>query len=95
MTDYLLDTNVLIFRLRNQPRVEQLLSQLDDGGDWYISSVTRTEILAGMRPHEEEQTLNLLNALTSFPIDNLVADRAGAYFTSTPARASPSHFPMS
>ena len=77
MTDYLLDTSILIFRLRNNPRVEQLLSQLDDGGDWYISGIVRTEILAGMRPHEEAETLDLLNALISLPIDNPTADRAG------------------
>ena len=77
MTDYLLDTSILIFRLRNNPRVEQLLSQLDDGGDWYISGIVRTEILAGMRPQEEAATLDLLNALISLPIDNPTADRAG------------------
>jgi hypothetical protein len=77
MTNYLLDTNILIFRLRRYPQVEHLLHQLTDNGDWYISSIIRTEILAGMRSHEEKETLRLLNSLISLPVDNTIADRAG------------------
>lgn len=79
MTNYLLDTNILIFRLRGHPQVEHLLNQLSPDGDWYIASIIRTEILAGMRPHEEKVTLHLLNSLISLPIDNAIADRAGRW----------------
>jgi predicted nucleic acid-binding protein len=43
----------------------------------YISVVTRTEILAGMRPHEEQRTMDLLESLSSIPVDIAIADRAG------------------
>jgi len=43
----------------------------------FISVVTRTEILAGMRPHEEKRTMELLESLDNIPIDGAIADRAG------------------
>ncbi len=79
MTDYLLDTNVLILHFRNRPKITTLLSQWGATGSLFISVVTRTEILAGMRPHEEQRTKVLFNALTSLPIDTMIADRAGRF----------------
>jgi len=77
MTDYLLDTNILIFHFRNQPEAVEWLTQPETDRTLFISVVTRTEILAGMRPHEEQVTLNLLASLNNLPIDEPVADRAG------------------
>ena len=42
-----------------------------------ISVVTRTEILAGMRPHEEETTMALLDSLISLSVDEAIADPPG------------------
>jgi predicted nucleic acid-binding protein len=78
MTDYLLDTNVLILHFRNRPDITALLTEWQTiGDDLYISVATRTEILAGMRPHEEQQTMTLLDTLISLPVDEIIADRAG------------------
>ena len=77
MSDYLLDTNILIYQLWGNQSIVALLAHLADEGDFYISTVVRTEILAGMRPHEEAVTLNLLKNLISLPVDNSIADRAG------------------
>jgi tRNA(fMet)-specific endonuclease VapC len=77
MTDYLLDTNVLILHLRQRPNITALLTQWGEASALYISTVTRTEILAGMHSHEERHTLELLDSLTSIVIDQPIADQAG------------------
>ena len=77
MADYLLDSNILIFHLRDNPEATALLARWGAKGSLFISVATRTEILAGMRPHEEETTMVLLDSLISLPVDEAVADQAG------------------
>ena len=78
MADYLLDTNVLIFALRSNPKALDFLDALERKRERAcISVVTRTEILAGMRPHEEARTMELLDSLENLPVDEAIADRAG------------------
>lgn len=77
MTDYLLDTNILILQLRNRQTVRAFLAPLLQFGAVYISTVTRTEIIAGMHPHEEVMTMTLLDFIEARPIDRAVADLAG------------------
>jgi predicted nucleic acid-binding protein len=79
MASHLLDTNILIRRLRNDQAAATLLNSLEQSSGIYISVVTRTEILAGMRPQQEERTLALLDSLIAFPVDDLVADQAGRW----------------
>jgi predicted nucleic acid-binding protein len=76
--DYLLDTNVLVLALRSTPKALDFLDELDRKKKRVcISVATRTEILAGMRPHEEERTMELLDSLENLPVDEALADRAG------------------
>lgn len=77
MTDYLLDTNVLILHFRNRPNITALLNQWETTGALYISVVTRTELLAGMHPPEEQKTIALLDSLISLVVNEVIADRAG------------------
>ena len=77
MADYLLDSNILILHLRERPEITALLTQWGTEGALYISVATRTEIVAGMRPHEKERTLELLDSLENLPVDEAIADRAG------------------
>jgi predicted nucleic acid-binding protein len=77
MADYLLDTNVLILHLRERPDITALLTRWSEASVLYISTVTRTEILAGMHPHEEARTVELLDSLTSIIVDEAIADQAG------------------
>jgi len=78
VADYLLDTNVLILALRSDPKALEFLDALDRKRERaYISVATRTEILAGMRPHEEKRTMELLDSLKSVPVDEAIADQAG------------------
>ena len=78
MADYLLDTNILILALRSDPKALDFLDALDRKKERACTSVaTRTEILAGMRPHEEERTMELLDSLENLPVDEAIADLAG------------------
>jgi predicted nucleic acid-binding protein len=77
MADYLLDTNVLILHLRDHPELTALLTAWSETYVLNISMVTRTEVLAGMHPHEEKRTMELLDSLTSLVVDEAIADQAG------------------
>ncbi len=77
MVNYLLDTNVLILHLRERSEITALLTQWGSENVLCISVATRTEILAGMRPHEEDRTIELLDSLENFPVDEAIADQAG------------------
>lgn len=78
MADYVLDTNILILALRSDPKALDFLEELERKRERScISVVTRTEILAEMRPHEEERTMALLDSLENIPVDEAIADRTG------------------
>jgi predicted nucleic acid-binding protein len=72
-----LDTSVLILHLRERPEITALLTKWGEERALYISVVTRTKIIARMRPYEEERTLELLDSLENIPVDEAIADRAG------------------
>ena len=44
----------------------------------HASEITRLELLAGMRPTEEQGTRSLLSVLVWHPVDDDVAEEAGA-----------------
>jgi predicted nucleic acid-binding protein len=74
----LLDTSVLIDHLRGVSQAVELLTDAALRGDelWAVT-VTRTEVLAGMRPRERQATLALLDVLRWQPVTVELADRAG------------------
>ena len=78
MADYLLDTNILILALRSDSDALDFLETLSrEKESPLISVVTRTEVLAGMRPHEETRTMALLDSLANISVDEVIADHAG------------------
>ena len=72
------DTDVLIDALRGSRDARSLLARESAVERLHASEVTRLELLAGMRPSEVQQTRNLLGALLWHPLDEAVAERAGA-----------------
>lgn len=75
----LLDTSVLIDHLRGNPRARSRLEDAARTGELLaISVLTRTELLAGMRSSEEPSTRRLLSVLEHVPVDERIAERAGA-----------------
>lgn len=79
MPDYLLDSNVLIRHLRRHQSTTDLLAALILEGQVGIATISRTEIIEGMREHEREKTLRLLDSMIAYPLTIEVADRAGDY----------------
>lgn len=73
------DTSVLIDHLRDHPHAQQLLLVHAEAGDelWGVT-VTRAEVLSGMRSSERAATRRLLDALQWADVDVSLADRAGA-----------------
>jgi len=79
MSDYLLDSCVLIRHLRRHKPTTDLLSTLVLEGKVGIATISRTEIIEGMREHEREATMRLLDSLLAYPLDVAIADLAGEY----------------
>lgn len=74
----LVDTSVLIDHLRGHQAAADLLDEERRANRLHASEITRLEVLAGMRPAEEEDTLALLSTLVWHPVDRSVAEEAGA-----------------
>lgn len=86
MADYLLDSCILIRHLRRHQPTSDLLARLGRESSLAVASITRTELLQGVRNQERESTLALLNALTTFALDAAIADEAGEYVRMWAAR---------
>jgi predicted nucleic acid-binding protein len=75
--DYLLDSCILIRHLRRHRLTTALLSRLAVEGRVGIATISRLEIVEGMREHEREGTMQLLDSLLSYPLDAAIADLGG------------------
>lgn len=75
----LVDTSVLIDHLRGNTDARQALRTAADSGRRVAASVvTKVEVLAGMRPPEEDQTRRLLDVIDWVQVDDPIAEQAGA-----------------
>jgi predicted nucleic acid-binding protein len=73
------DTSVLIDHLRGRREARDALRRVVLAGERLVGSVlTRTEVLAGVRPAESVATHALLDALDWVAVDDEIADAAGA-----------------
>ncbi|MBA4380432.1 MAG: hypothetical protein C0393_07135, partial [Anaerolinea sp.] len=63
MSDYILDSGILIRHLRDYSGYPDLLKHLTDEARVYISAMTRLEIVRGLREPERRGTFALLNSL--------------------------------
>jgi len=73
----LVDTSVIIDYLRGHQGAAQALEEARSGAPLHASEMTRLEVLAGMRTHEERSTRALLSVFVWHPVDTLIAERAG------------------
>ena len=76
MAELLLDSDVVIWHLRGRPDVVAKVAAWAATRRLGVSAVTRAEVLAGARPHEEDATRSLLDAFEVIPVDAAIADRA-------------------
>lgn len=79
MKNVLVDTDILIHFLRGNVKALNVLSGLLEDADISCSVITVAEIHAGMKPHEREKTLELLDSLTVLDITVKIAEKAGQY----------------
>lgn len=86
MTDYLLDSGILIRHLRNYKGYPELTDRLAGEANVFISVMTRFEIVRGMRIYERESTFNLLESLDTLVMTSEIADAAGEIYYSGRAR---------
>jgi len=73
----LVDTSILIDYLRGHQGAADVLESERAAEALHASEITRLEVLAGMRPAEEQQTRTLLSTLRWHPVDEEVAEKAG------------------
>lgn len=71
------DTAVLIDHLRGTAEATRVLAEHRSVGSLHASEITRLEVLAGMRPGEEQRTRAVFAILEWHPVDEVVAQRAG------------------
>ena len=74
----LVDTSVLIDYLRGHAGAGDVLERERAADVLHASEITRIEVLAGMRPTEEDDTRALLSTLVWHPVDSEIAEEAGA-----------------
>jgi predicted nucleic acid-binding protein len=74
----LLDTSVVIDLLRgNAAALDAVRGAVEAGHDLGASVVVKVEVLAGMRPPEEQPKRRLLGGIEWIAVDDLIAESAG------------------
>jgi len=79
MIEYLLDSDVLIWQLRDQQETVALLARLSKTGLLTCSVVSIVEIQAGIRRGEEKKTNALLDSLKTYDVTPAIANLAGKF----------------
>ena len=74
----IVDTSILIDFLRGDSRASEAMRRWRSEGELHASEITRLEVLAGLRPSEQARTRVTLSALVWHPVDEAIAEGAGA-----------------
>lgn len=74
---YLLDSNIIIWHLRNRAEIVQLLASLASDAPLAFSPLVWFEVQAGIRDHEAKKTHQFFSSLNEVPFDGEVARYAG------------------
>lgn len=77
MPKFLIDSDVLIWFLRGQKQVVELMDVLKKLGAAACSSISVVEIQSGVKKGEEIKTNQLLDSLVTYPINKEIAYLAG------------------
>jgi len=76
VSDYLLDTDVLIRCLRGVAETLAIAQQLTTEGDLHTSAWSHLELWLLVQPKEQKQTLDFLTPFVTHPINEEIARRA-------------------
>jgi predicted nucleic acid-binding protein len=88
MTDYLLDSGILILHLRKQPGYLELMESLAGEEELYVSVISRFETIRGMHDREKKNTFALLDSLKALDVTREIADQAGELVRSWKTRGT-------
>ena len=77
-SDFLLDTGIIIWHLRNDKRAHDLLDFLQEIGGVSVSVITYMEIMIGCKPHEEESTRFFFDRVPPHIVSQEVAEKAAS-----------------
>jgi len=76
----LIDSDILIDHLRKNVHALNFLSrEIEKGPPVFVSVISRTEILAGVRKGEEEAVNSLFDVVNPIDVDIAISDTAGEY----------------
>lgn len=76
----LIDSDILIDHLRkNVHALNFLTREIEKGPPVFVSVISRSEIIAGVRKGEEEAVNSLFDAVNSIDVDVAISDTAGEY----------------
>jgi len=77
-----IDSDVLIWHLRGEPKALHLLKKLRDREMYklWTGAMQRAEVVFFMRPDEEEATLLFLSYFQTAPVDQWIIDKAGELY---------------
>jgi predicted nucleic acid-binding protein len=76
MSNFLLDSDVIIWHLRGRKEVTEMLRDLQRFGLPACSSLTFLEVQLGVRKGEEEKTDRFLGSLRVFDVNTEIANKA-------------------
>jgi tRNA(fMet)-specific endonuclease VapC len=79
MKTVLVDTDILIDFLRGREKAKSYLLSLLEGSTIYCSVISIAEIHAGMKEHEREKTIELIDSLNIVDVTRDIAEKAGEY----------------
>lgn len=79
MKNVLVDTDILINFLRGREKAKDFLLSLLEESIIYCSVISIAEIHAGMKEHEREKTIELIDSLNIVDVTRDIAEKAGKY----------------
>jgi predicted nucleic acid-binding protein len=86
MSNYLLDSDIMIWHLRGKKVVTEMLRNLQKAGVPACSALSVLEVQLGVRRGEEEKTNRFLGSLRIFDVDRTVAGKAAQIVRENRAR---------
>ena len=77
-----IDSDILIWHLRGEPKALNLLKKLRDKEKFelWTGAMQRAEVIFFMRPAEEEATFLFLSQFQTAPVDQWIIDKAGEFY---------------
>ncbi|MEK7617411.1 MAG: type II toxin-antitoxin system VapC family toxin [Patescibacteria group bacterium] len=77
---HLIDTDIIIWVLRNKQKYIKLLKNLSEKGTLHISTITIAEVYKNIFPSEYTKTEEILNQFRNFDVTPPVAKLGGLYW---------------